>query len=439
MKARRHPQVLAMSNTHYVLLLFLGSCLGVEIIERKLAAEGSSVMMHAPAISNTNITEWEYIEGNTPKFILQYYANSQSAVVYTAYRDRVVFYQTNGSILLQQLREADSGLYKATVDLMQDRARTTILEVIKPVPQPKLLKSSNLNSSLIKLICLLPNGTVAAVSWKKDGHSLTPQNYYQLTQNSTELWIRKGDKSNCGSYSCNVSNAVSWEEATFNLMMAGLSPPLQVALRTTVAALALTVITAIGFVIWLLQPGKHRLGKEARTWLTLPIKGLLGISCLLLFVTSVIWMQEEGPSAAFILHGLCFLAAVMTVVLITMISQCRPEALPQCPAQTCHHVILCSTAMTLAVNLSFSCLLLHNFQQVHERGCSEPVSVIASCVLAVLAALLLFSLFYYKKKTDASKQTTSTQGKEEEREQNQDKESKHSLRHPGDDITQEPG
>uniref|UniRef100_A0A8C3KVL1 Ig-like domain-containing protein n=1 Tax=Chrysolophus pictus TaxID=9089 RepID=A0A8C3KVL1_CHRPC len=429
-----------MSITHYVLLLFLGSCLGVEITERKLAAEGSSVMMHAPAISNVNITEWEYIKGSKVEFILQYYASSQSLVIYTAYRDRVVFYQTNGSLLLQQLQEADSGLYKATVDLMQDTARTTILEVIKPVPQPKLLKSSNLNSSLIKLICLLPNGTMAAVSWKKDGHSLTPQNYCQLTQNSTELWMRKGEKSNCGSYSCNVSNAISWEEATFKLTIAGLSPPLHVALRMAVAALAFTVITAISFVIWLLQPGKHRLGKEARTWLTLPIIGLLGISCLLLFVTSVIWMQEEGPSVAFILHGLYFLAAVMTVVLIAMISQCRPEALTRYPAQTWHHVILCSTAMTLAVNLSFSCLLLHNFQQIHERGCSEPVSVIASCVLAVLAALLLllFSFCYYKKKMDGSTQTTSTHGKEE-RKQNQDKESKLSLQHPGDDIMQEPG
>ncbi|XP_010713591.1 uncharacterized protein LOC104912188 isoform X1 [Meleagris gallopavo] len=432
-----------MSITYCVSFLFLRSCLGVEITERKLAAEGSSVMMHAPAISNVNITEWEYIEGSTPKLILQYYANLQSTVIYTAYRGRVVFYQTNGSLLLQQLQEADSGLYKATVDLMQDRARTTILEVIKPVPQPELLKSSTLNCSFIKLTCLLPNGTVAAVSWKKDRRSLTPQNYYQLTQNSAELWIRKGDKSNCGSYSCNVSNAVSWKEATFNLKIAGLSPPLRGALKMTVAALALAVITAISFVIWLLQPGKHRLGKEARTWLTLPMIGLLGISCLLLFVTSVIWMQEEGPSAAFILHGLCFLAAViLTMVLIAMNFQRRPEALTQPLLQTCHPVILCSTAMTVAVNLSFSCLLFHNFQQVHaERGCSETVSVIASCILAVLAALLLllFSLCYYKKKMDASTQTTSTQGKEKDREQSQDKESKLSLQHPGDDITQEPG
>lgn len=432
---------MTMSITHYVFLLFLEFSLGVEITERKLAAEGSSVMMHAPAVSNMSITEWEYIEDRTPKFILQYYANLKVPIIYAAYQGRVVFYKKNGSLLLQQLREADSGIYKATVDLMQDRTRTTILEVIKPVPQPKLLKSSDSNGCLIKLICLLPHGTVAAVSWKKDGHSLTSQNYYQLTQNFTELWVRNGEKSNCGSYSCNVSNAISWEEATFNLTITGLSPPLHAALRTTVAALALAVITAISFVIWLLQPGKHRLGKEARTWLTPPIRGLLGISCLLLFVTSVIWMLEKGPSAAFILHGLYFLAAVIAVLLIIMISQCRPEVLTQCPTLTCHSAFLCSTAMTLAVNLSFCFLLLYNFQWDYERGCSEPVDVITSCVLAVLAALLLlllFALWYHKKKMDARTQTRSTHGKEEDRGQNQDKEIRLSLQHPGDDIAQEP-
>ncbi|POI34236.1 hypothetical protein CIB84_002009 [Bambusicola thoracicus] len=290
-------------------LLFLRFSLGVEIPERKLAAEGSSVMMHAPAISNVNITEWEYIEGSTPKFILQYYSKAQVPIVYDAYQGRVVFYQNNGSLLLQQLREADSGIYKATVDLMQDRTRTTILEVIR---------------------------------------------------------------------------------------------------------------------------------KEAQTWLTPPMIGLLGISCLLLFVTSVIWMQEEGPSAAFILHGLYFLAAVIAMGLIIMISWCRPEALSQSP--TYHSVVLCSTAMTLAVNLSFSFLLLHNFHQDHERGCSEPVDVITSCVLTVLAALLLLLLFalWYHKKTDARTQTRSTHGKEEDQEQNQDKESRLSLQHPRDDIVQEP-
>lgn len=112
-----------------LLLLLKGSCLAAEMT-LILAEEGSSVMMHAPAIKNVNFTEWEYIRDSTPQFILQYYADSQLITVYPAYKDRVVFYQNNGSFVLQKLRETDSGIYKATVDLMQDKARKTSLRVI---------------------------------------------------------------------------------------------------------------------------------------------------------------------------------------------------------------------------------------------------------------------------------------------------------------------
>lgn len=105
------------------------SSTAVEITERRLAAEGSSVLMHAPDTKNVNITEWEYTRTSTPEFILQCYEGCRSPTIYPAYQGRVVFYP-NGSILLQKLRETDSGTYKATINLRQDKARTTLLRVI---------------------------------------------------------------------------------------------------------------------------------------------------------------------------------------------------------------------------------------------------------------------------------------------------------------------
>ena len=113
-----------------LLLVLQGSSTVVEITERRVAAEGSSVLMHAPDIKNVNFTEWEYIRNATPEVILQYYANDHAPTIYSPYQGRVIFSPKNGSILLQRLRETDSGIYKATVDLMQDKARTTLLEVI---------------------------------------------------------------------------------------------------------------------------------------------------------------------------------------------------------------------------------------------------------------------------------------------------------------------
>ncbi|KAM9227571.1 coxsackievirus and adenovirus receptor homolog isoform 3-T3 [Leptosomus discolor] len=219
MAARRQAAVAGC-----LLLVLRGFSAVVEITERRVAAEGSSALLQAPDIENASFTEWEYLRSDTPEIILQYYANSQSPSIYPAYQGRVVFYPKNGSILLQRLQETDSGVYKATVNLMQDKARTTLLEVVKPVPQPGLQYSSNLAGSPIELVCVVPEGTMAFISWKKDGRPLPPDKCYLSSRNNTVLQIRSGEKSDCGSYSCNVSNVISWMEAALKLTVTGLSP-----------------------------------------------------------------------------------------------------------------------------------------------------------------------------------------------------------------------
>lgn len=89
------------------------------------------------------------------------------------------------------------------------------------MPQPKLLSSSNLDGSLINLTCVLPEGTVADVFWKKDGHPLPPEKCFQLTGKTAVLQIRKAEKSDCGSYSCIINNSISWREAALNLTVTG--------------------------------------------------------------------------------------------------------------------------------------------------------------------------------------------------------------------------
>ncbi|NXJ80997.1 HECAM protein, partial [Trogon melanurus] len=189
---------------------------------RRVAAAGSSVLMHAPDIRNVNLTEWEFKRNDSFEFILQYFADSHATTVYPPYQGRVLFYPENGSILLQRVQETDSGVYKATINLIQDKARKTLLEVINPVPQPELQYNSNLAGSLIELTCMVPEGTVDSISWMKDGRPLPPEMCYLLPGDTASvLQIRSAEKSDCGSYSCNVSNKVSWKEAALNLMVTG--------------------------------------------------------------------------------------------------------------------------------------------------------------------------------------------------------------------------
>uniref|UniRef100_A0A8B9SEV7 Ig-like domain-containing protein n=1 Tax=Apteryx owenii TaxID=8824 RepID=A0A8B9SEV7_APTOW len=410
---------LYLTVTGYLFLILQWTSVAMEIAERRIVAEGSSVLLYAPDIKNVNFTEWEYIKNTTPEFILQYYADSQSPTIYSAYRGRVIFYPKNGSLLLQKLQETDSGVYKATVNLMQDKARTTFLEVIKPVPQPELQCSSSLAGSPIELLCVLPKGRVDTISWKKEGRPLPPERCYQLSENITVLRIGKGEKADCGSYSCNVSNVISWKEAVLNLTVVGLPLPLHHALRMAAVALVFAVGSAVNFVVLLCQPEKQGLGKKVRRWMTAPIQGLVCVSSLLLLATSIVWMQQEGPSAAFVLLGLFLFATIITTALHTATLVCRPAALIHFKTKKWYHVILdTATPAVVIVLVLFTSLLLHNIQQLHERGCSKPVDLTASFVLAAAVALfvlLAFFLWYHKnekkeRKMENRRVTHVTQG-----------------------------
>ncbi|XP_074962471.1 uncharacterized protein LOC142063050 isoform X4 [Phalacrocorax aristotelis] len=388
---------LQMAIIGYLLLVLQGSSAVVETTERRVAAEGSSALMHAPDVKNRKFTEWEYIRNTTPEFILQYYADSPSPNIYPAYKGRVIFYPKNGSILLQRLQEADSGIYKATVDLMRDKTRTTLLEVIKPVPQPELQFRLNPVGLPIELVCMVPEGTVTSISWKKDGHPLPPEKFCLLSENITKLQIRKAEKSDCGSYSCNVSNAISWKEAARNLVVTGLTPPLHHMQKLVVVALMFVAVSTITFVILLCQPRDHSYGEEAKKHLNLSIHGLLCISSLLLLATSIIWMQEKGLSAVYILLGLFSFAAAIATTWVGAAAVWRPAALYHFKSKMWYQVIQSSTALTtLAVDLLFTTLFLYNIQQLHEQGCSEAVDLTVSCVCAATAILIMLLLIFLR-------------------------------------------
>ncbi|XP_051486575.1 hemicentin-2-like isoform X2 [Apus apus] len=375
-------------------LVLQGCSAALGVTESRVAAEGSSVLLQAPELPNINLTEWEFIPSSSPQLILQHYTHSSSPVTYSsAFQGRVIFYPQNSSILLQRLRVTDSGIYRATVDLMQDKARTTLLEVLKPVSQPEIQYSPSLAGSPIELTCVVPEGMVASISWKKEGRPLPPEKCYQLSGNTTVLQIQKGEKSDCGSYSCNVSNRVSWKETALNLTLAGLTPPLHHAQRLVVIALIFITGSTASFVVLLCQ---RRLGEKAQKHLIVFTHGLLCISSVLLLATSIIWLQEEGPSAAFILLGLFLCAAVIGAAWAAVDAMWRPAATSHLKTQRWQRVILNPAApTTLVVNLLFTILLLHNIQQLHERGCSEATDLTTyACVtVAILAMLLLLLIF----------------------------------------------
>ncbi|XP_074863492.1 uncharacterized protein LOC142019959 isoform X2 [Carettochelys insculpta] len=413
-------------------LIFQRTSEAARPLERKAAAVGSSVLLSAPDnTKDINFIQWEYLNDSKPYFIVQYYKDSQTPTVYEPFTHKVVFYVSDGSLLLQNLQESDSGIYKASINLLESEAKRTLLEVLRPVSQPHMWSNYRQAGSLIELFCNVPEGSVEKIDWEKDGEPLPLERCYLLSKNYSVLHIEKGEQTDCGSYSCNASNQVSWREASLNLTIVGIPASLQHALEMSGVALALAVISSMGFFLLCWQSGKRRIKGETWRYLVVFIQGLVCISSALLFAATVLWMQEEGPSAAFILLEIFLIYAVIVTALISATLACQPANLSGFKTKPWQRTVLDSAAPgAVILVVLFASLLLQKIAQLQERGCSQSVdltgSVVASAVISFLGLLALF-MWYHRIQGDHRENKPHSEERAEQEVEQEAEETLHQL------------
>ncbi|NXH22242.1 PSG22 protein, partial [Bucco capensis] len=187
----------------------------------KVAAVGSSVLLPGPANITSTSTWWEYLNGTSSHTILQHSRGSQHPAIHMPYLGRVIFHPSNGSLLLEDVQESDSGIYKVTVNMGVRESLKVLLEVLKPVSRPQLRSSALVAQATGKVLCAVEEGKVDTITWKKDGQLLPMERVLHLSNSLSVLYLRSAKKSDCGSYSCNASNGISWEETSLNITIAG--------------------------------------------------------------------------------------------------------------------------------------------------------------------------------------------------------------------------
>ena len=92
--------------------------------------QGQDATLNGAHIPNPNISEWEFISGNSSKLILQHYWAQGTTTVYTPYKGRTQFDKKNNILTLRNTTAADTGRYKSTVDLSSATTVTYDLTVV---------------------------------------------------------------------------------------------------------------------------------------------------------------------------------------------------------------------------------------------------------------------------------------------------------------------
>ncbi|NWR38312.1 HMCN1 protein, partial [Tachuris rubrigastra] len=188
----------------------------------RAAAVGSSVLLPGlDNITHRHSTRWEYSNGTSSHTILQHDGGSHTPAIHVPYVGRAVFHPSNGSLMLEDVQESDSGIYRVTVSGGDRESLEILLEVLKPVSRPQLWSSTLVARATGEVVCEVSEGRVDTITWKKDGQPLPPDRGFHISNSRSVLYLRPAKKSDCGSYSCNASNRISWQETSLNITIAG--------------------------------------------------------------------------------------------------------------------------------------------------------------------------------------------------------------------------
>lgn len=98
----------------------------------RATAVGSSVLL--PGLDNvthSSSMHWEFLNGSGPHTILQHHGGAHAPTIHAPYAGRAIFHPSNGSLLLEDVQESDSGTYRVTVSTGDRKSLEIQLEVLR--------------------------------------------------------------------------------------------------------------------------------------------------------------------------------------------------------------------------------------------------------------------------------------------------------------------
>ncbi|XP_058602946.1 carcinoembryonic antigen-related cell adhesion molecule 20-like isoform X2 [Onychostoma macrolepis] len=182
-------------------------------------AVGGSVVFAPDNPPSTSIDTIQWHFGTT----LIVTAQSDSAVIASAYRDRVSFDRNTLALELRNLRLNDSGKYSLTVITTaghQLRGDTllqlfeNITNVMLTGPEESLIEgesSANISSE--------GTGSISSVQWMKDSSPLSHSNRISFSSDNRSVSISPVQRSDSGEYQCTYRNPVSSETTKLSLII----------------------------------------------------------------------------------------------------------------------------------------------------------------------------------------------------------------------------
>ncbi|XP_059495531.1 hepatic and glial cell adhesion molecule-like isoform X2 [Stegostoma tigrinum] len=230
------------------LLQFLACSASAQHVKDSIVAiTGSSVLLPGTDKGFGSL-QWEFSKPGKILPILDYIGGHQQA--YDQYKNRIELNKSDGTLLLKDVREGDTGRYKMTVDLDPIRTRIVTLRVFDPLSRPTVFCNGSLDGSPVLLICTVERGRADTIHWSRGDFRLLHDERYRMSKDNSTVIIQSAQESDSGNYTCTVENPVSQSKNSCQLFFKSQRPRVRLGLHMAGVLLCLVIVALSIFFAW---------------------------------------------------------------------------------------------------------------------------------------------------------------------------------------------
>ncbi|XP_051899878.1 carcinoembryonic antigen-related cell adhesion molecule 6-like isoform X2 [Pristis pectinata] len=198
------------------LQLLLLSSFGAAVEKRTVyGTYGSSVFLNPEYQGNLSKSEvlWSFTDSsNKSVIILDHFPGKPTEQPSEHFKSRLQFYDSNGSLWINNLASEDQGYFTFRVN-GQERRRIYLILIVK-LSKISIQNNSSSSGSTVQLTCEV-SGDAHSYQWLKDAEEISQA--CQLINGNRSLIISSALKNDSGTYTCKATNPFSSIQTSYNL------------------------------------------------------------------------------------------------------------------------------------------------------------------------------------------------------------------------------
>ncbi|XP_078271888.1 hepatic and glial cell adhesion molecule isoform X3 [Rhinoraja longicauda] len=251
-------------------------------------------------VKSNQIIQWSFIDRLQKSLMLFHSVGVDSPSLSPYYQHRCKYNPTNGTLELQRLELADSGIYQLSVEHYYEHSPDKLyiyslyLDVEETLSTPLIIQEPVYIANNVQLSCIAKKGNPTTILWLKGKIPITNSSHYTLRDNNSTLSINKVHMDHCGFYTCVAVDSTSEQNITHFLLIDGIQFLHKHVLVTSVVSLISTSMSLAATVFIIFYSLKKYKAHKYQSRMTIVFIIIEMKSYVCLLISSILCILDSG-------------------------------------------------------------------------------------------------------------------------------------------------